>query len=122
MSGQRHQALGLGAMAARNGSAARPASPPSPAAIRHDTSWMLDGACNGHKASLWQPIGESSVFADQIEEARAICRGCPVEAACREYALETRQPSGIWGGLTEKAREQELRRRSRSRQRDGGAS
>lgn len=116
MSGARHTALGLGAMAARNGAAARRATPArSAAAPRSDTSWMNDGACNGEDPTLWQPIGESSAFADQIEEARGICRACPVEALCREYALETRQPSGIWGSLAERDREMELRRRARAR-------
>ncbi|HZP54977.1 WhiB family transcriptional regulator [Actinocrinis sp.] len=80
------------------------------------TSWMLDGACNDENPALFQPIGESALYSDQIEEARTVCSECCVMPLCREYALETRQPSGIWGGLTERDREQELRRRSRQRQ------
>jgi hypothetical protein len=35
----------------------------------------------------------------------AICRRCPVQAQCLEWAIETRQRDGIWGGmdLTERA-------------------
>lgn len=73
-------------------------------------------ACNGRDPGLWQPIGESSLYADQIRDAKSICFGCPVFATCREYALETRQPAGLWAGLTERDREMELRRRSRARQ------
>jgi WhiB family transcriptional regulator, redox-sensing transcriptional regulator len=122
VSGARHQALGLGAVAARDGSAARRATPARRAAApRSDTSWMSDGACNGKDPALWQPIGESSVFADQIQEARRICWRCPVFDSCREFSLETRQQSGIWAAMTERDREMELRRRTRARQRSGGA-
>lgn len=112
----RHQALGLAAMAARNGTDARPARQPAAQAVS-DTDWMLDGECTRHDPALFQPIGESPVFAGQIAEAKAICARCPVEALCGEYALETRQSSGVWGGMTERDREQELRRRSRQRSR-----
>ena len=33
--------------------------------------------------------------------AKAICATCPVRSECREYALEIREPHGIWGGLNE---------------------
>jgi WhiB family redox-sensing transcriptional regulator len=81
------------------------------------TDWMLDGACNGADPALFQPIGDSSLYSAQIEDARAVCRGCPVIASCREYSLETRQPAGIWAAMTERDRAQELRRRARIRQR-----
>lgn len=117
MAGTRHRGLSLAAAAALNGTSARPATPSRTAAAgASNTDWMLDGACNGQDPSLWQPIGESAVFSEQIRQAKAVCYRCPVFDSCRAYSLETRQPSGIWGGLTEKGREQELRRRSRLRQ------
>lgn len=42
--------------------------------------------------------------------AVTICRGCPVAAACLEWALETRVRYGIWGGATEGERRRMLRR------------
>ncbi len=33
--------------------------------------------------------------------AKAICAVCPVKAPCLQYALEIREPHGIWGGLNE---------------------
>ena len=38
-------------------------------------------------------------------EAGAVCAACPVLDDCRIHVLETREPYGVWGGLTEKARE-----------------
>ncbi len=82
---------------------------------------MADAACKGEDPALFQPIGESSVFAEQIEAARAICYRCPVLNSCREFSLTTRQSSGVWAALTERDREMELRRRSRARQREAAA-
>lgn len=46
-------------------------------------------------------------FPDTPEEMRAakeFCRKCPVREACLEFALETRQDNGVWGGASEKER------------------
>jgi WhiB family redox-sensing transcriptional regulator len=42
-----------------------------------------------------QPV----IFARQ-RRAKRICAPCPVRLECLRYALETREPHGIWGGLT----------------------
>ena len=44
------------------------------------------------------------------ESATEVCGRCPVAGECLEYAVETNQPFGIWGGKTELQR-----RRLRSR-------
>jgi WhiB family redox-sensing transcriptional regulator len=44
--------------------------------------------------------------------AKALCRQCPHQAECLEWALKTGQPSAIWGGATEKERRAILRKRS----------
>ncbi len=36
--------------------------------------------------------------------AKAVCQVCPVVVECRAYALQIREPYGIWGGLTESER------------------
>lgn len=40
----------------------------------------------------------------RISDAKAMCRRCPVIAECLEWALDTAQPFGIWGGTTERDR------------------
>ena len=37
-------------------------------------------------------------------EAKKICTGCEVKAACLEYALANDERFGIWGGLSERER------------------
>jgi WhiB family redox-sensing transcriptional regulator len=33
-----------------------------------------------------------------IEQAKALCRSCPLRAACLTGALERGEPWGVWGG------------------------
>jgi WhiB family redox-sensing transcriptional regulator len=33
-----------------------------------------------------------------VEAAKALCVGCPVQEACLAGALERREPWGVWGG------------------------
>ena len=34
----------------------------------------------------------------QVQEAKALCGGCPVRAQCLEGALSRQEPAGVWGG------------------------
>jgi WhiB family redox-sensing transcriptional regulator len=36
--------------------------------------------------------------------AKAVCRRCPVRAACLDYAMANKEAFGIWGGLSERER------------------
>ena len=37
----------------------------------------------------------------RIDQAKAICQSCPVITECATWALKTREPYGVWGGLSE---------------------
>jgi WhiB family transcriptional regulator, redox-sensing transcriptional regulator len=43
--------------------------------------------------------------------ARQICRDCPVQALCLEYALDNRIDHGVWGGASERERRRIARQR-----------
>ncbi|MGV0101525.1 WhiB family transcriptional regulator [Streptomyces californicus] len=77
-------------------------------------NWRLHAACREEDPDLFFPIGTTGPAVVQTEEAKAVCRACPVQAACLEWALENRQDSGIWGGLSENER-RALKRRNRRR-------
>jgi WhiB family redox-sensing transcriptional regulator len=49
--------------------------------------------CRAHDAELW--FAESPA---DVEQAKALCAGCPVREACLAGALERREPWGVWGG------------------------
>ena len=35
---------------------------------------------------------------EDVERAKAVCTGCPLQQACLSGALERREPWGVWGG------------------------
>jgi hypothetical protein len=78
------------------------------------TSWQTRGVCRDEDPELFFPTGASGPAAVQIEEAKAVCRRCPVMELCQDWALDTRQDSGIWGGLDEEERRRVHRRKTRA--------
>ena len=64
-------------------------------------SWQERAACRGMGPQLFYP--EKGNPADAWE-AKELCRTCPVRPDCLEYALDTGDRHGIWGGTTEKPR------------------
>jgi WhiB family redox-sensing transcriptional regulator len=73
------------------------------------TEWRDEAACRDEDPDLFFPIGSGPAAQAQIADAKAICARCPVVRECLEWALETGQDAGVWGGLTEEERRQ-LRR------------
>ena len=72
--------------------------------------WQLNAACRG-MASTWffHPPDERGDARDsRINNAKAVCRTCPVLTDCLTHALTIPEPYGIWGGLSEDERAQRL--------------
>lgn len=66
--------------------------------------WLDGAACLHVDPELFFPVGTTGPALDQIDEAKRVCRGCPVTKRCLAQALETGAASGIWGGTTEDER------------------
>lgn len=75
--------------------------------------WRDSAACRTEDPSLFFPKGESGPSLLTIEAAKAVCRRCPSAELCLQWALETREEYGVWGGLSEADRRAILRRRGR---------
>jgi len=45
-------------------------------------------------------------FVENNVAAKQLCSKCPVRSECREWAIATKQPFGIWGGLDTAERRQ----------------
>lgn len=73
--------------------------------------WRHEAACRDEDPELFFPIGDTGPALHQIEEAKTVCNGCAVIKECLEWALETHQDAGVWGGTSEDDR-REIRRRS----------
>jgi hypothetical protein len=79
--------------------------------------WREFGACASHNApDIWYSTGGSNEGRAEQREAQAICYGCPVIQQCGQWALETQEPWGTWGGMTDAQRRRVLRRRARVEQ------
>jgi len=78
--------------------------------------WRDDAACRHTNAELFFPAGSTGTAVDQIEAAKSVCRACPVQDACLQFALESNQEAGIWGGKDEDER-RKLRRSWRASRR-----
>jgi len=72
--------------------------------------WRDLASCKEADPELFFPAGESGPAIDQIRKAKEICASCPVIEECLDYAIETGQVAGIWGGLTEEERRPVRRR------------
>lgn len=75
--------------------------------------WRHFAACRNEEPELFHPAGNTAAAAEQADEAKAVCRRCPVMDACAQWALSTRQEHGIWGGLDEGELRAILRRAGR---------
>lgn len=79
-----------------------------------DYSWRDHALCRDTDPELFFPVGTTGMALVQIDKARQVCGECGVRAECLDYALDTNQDSGIWGGLSEEER-RVIRRQRRSR-------
>lgn len=78
-----------------------------------DQSWRQLGECVGMDPDFFYPSEiEGRATNSFVAEAQRVCAGCPVRAACGEYAIRANEKQGVWGGLSAVER-----RRIRSRRR-----
>ena len=81
------------------------------------TAWLDEAACRGAVTDVFFPTSEAATG-----PATAICAACPVRGECLEYAIATRQPEGVWGGLTPVERHRLLRRRQKAARKERAAN
>jgi Transcription factor WhiB len=62
-------------------------------------SWRDRAACRGTGPALFYDPDPAAVAA-----AKQVCATCPVRAPCAAHAIDTGEPHGVWGGLTEDER------------------
>ncbi|MFE9923185.1 WhiB family transcriptional regulator [Streptomyces sp. NPDC005774] len=76
--------------------------------------WRTRAACRDEDPDLFFPIGTSGPALLQTEQAKGVCRRCPVQQHCLDWALDTGQSLGVWGGTSETER-RALKRRLKAR-------
>ena len=81
-------------------------------------NWRNRAACRTEDPDLFFPIGTSGPALLQTEQAKAVCRRCLVREQCLQWALDTGQSIGVWGGTSETER-RALKRRIAARRSSG---
>ena len=82
-----------------------------------DSSWRTNAICRDTDPELFFPVGTTGQALLQIAKAKGVCCQCPVKVECLDFAMETNQDTGIWGGLSEDER-RNLRRQNAARTRE----
>lgn len=77
-------------------------------------TWDDEARCHSVDPEVFFPARPS----DNAPLAKAICRACPVQAQCLEFALAARLDHGVWGGMTEIERRSLRRSRQRKARRE----
>lgn len=91
--------------------------PHPPPAARRITAWERLAACVKSDPTQFFPVGKGSDALAAAAAAKAVCARCPVRDRCAEFALDTNQQYGIWGGLDEEERRAIRRSRLPARRR-----
>lgn len=79
------------------------------------TGWQHYGACRGEDSVYFFAPNYFEKRAEKNAReavAKALCARCPVRVPCLEFALDTRETHGIWGGSNEMERRAMLRERA----------
>jgi WhiB family transcriptional regulator, redox-sensing transcriptional regulator len=69
--------------------------------------WQRKAACKGPQSAMFFPPAHFERKEDKERRersAKTICAQCSVQGDCLNYAIEIREPHGIWGGLNENER------------------
>jgi WhiB family redox-sensing transcriptional regulator len=82
--------------------------------------WRDHAACRGLDPDLFFPVGTAGPALDQIGRAKRVCARCPVRARCLEWALNSGQETGVWGGTSED--ERRVLRRRKTERHDGAVT
>jgi WhiB family redox-sensing transcriptional regulator len=77
------------------------------------SDWMLDAVCAETDPEVFFPK-----FGEPTRTAKRVCASCPVLSQCQAFAVPRPALHGVWGGLSQKERQQR-RRTDRERQRSG---
>lgn len=68
------------------------------------STWRGQARCLGSDPALFFPMGTTGDPLVQAEAAKHVCESCEVRPRCLQFALETNQDTGVWGGTTEDER------------------
>lgn len=64
-----------------------------------EDDWLKEAECRNHDPELWFTDGKDDKGNRlKVAQAQSICHTCPVQVQCLQWATDTRQQYGVWGG------------------------
>ena len=78
-------------------------------------AWRDHALCRDTDPDLFFPVGTTGQALVTIDQAKLVCSQCTVTQDCLDYALDTNQDSGVWGGRSEEERRAIRRQRAAAR-------
>lgn len=60
-------------------------------------TWQSQARCRGEDPELFYPVSTDPL---EAKPAQQVCAQCPVQLQCHDYAQDTNQRYGVWGGRT----------------------
>jgi WhiB family redox-sensing transcriptional regulator len=73
-------------------------------ALGSDYTWRSNAVCRDTDPELFFPVGTTGQALLQLSKAKETCDQCTVKVECLQFAIDTNQDSGVWGGTSEDER------------------
>ncbi len=74
-----------------------------PKPLESNYKWQDSASCKSVDPEIFfhpdNQRGDDKI--ERVRQAKVVCQTCPVIIECRNFAIDTRQDFGIWGGLDE---------------------
>jgi WhiB family transcriptional regulator, redox-sensing transcriptional regulator len=81
--------------------------------IEYATNWRAASACLNADPDLFFPVAVGTAVSKQVSRALRLCQGCTVRQHCLDFAMQSGEKEGIWGGTTPEERIRARRARNR---------
>lgn len=86
-------------------------SPRDTRSSQREEDWRDSAACRETDPEIFFASSLTGEGKADIRHAKVICFACPVMQECGQWALDSREPFGVYGGMTQEERRAILRRR-----------
>jgi WhiB family redox-sensing transcriptional regulator len=81
--------------------------------IEYAANWRAASACLNADPDMFFPVAAGTAASKETARALRICQGCPVRQQCLDFAMQSGEKDGIWGGTTPEQRIRARRGRNR---------
>ena len=81
--------------------------------IEYASNWRAASACLNADPDLFFPVAVGNAVSKQVSRALRLCQECTVRQHCLDFAMQSGEKEGIWGGTTPEERIRARRARKR---------